>query len=177
MNHETVELAFVGVAALALFVQTIILVAIYAGISKATKSLKQEVDEIKASVMPTAEKTRDLVEKTRLLVDRLTPKVESTVTDFSELAHLLRVQASDVEVAVEQILDRVRRQTSRLDEMFTGTLDAVDKASSFVTKTVSKPVRQVSGILASAKAIFESLRSSDTSYRDRAMHDDKDLFV
>jgi hypothetical protein len=46
---------------------------------------------------------------------------------------------------------------------------------------VSKPVRQLSGLLASVKAIIESLRStgksSNSPYREQGIHDDKDLFV
>jgi len=61
--------------------------------------------------------------------------------------------------------------------MFTGTMDAVDKASTFVAETVSKPIRQVSGLLAALKAIVESLRSSDSAYREPSLHDDKDMFV
>jgi len=177
MNHDMIELAFVGVAALALVMQTIILLALYIGVSKSTKSIKSDFDDMRASITPTVEKARDLVEKTRTLVDRVSPKVESTATDMAELAHLLRTQAADVEVAVEQILERVRTQTGRIDTMFSGTLDAVDKASGFVTHAVEKPVRQISGLVAALKAIVESLRTSEAHYREHDIHDDKDLFV
>lgn len=177
MNHDMIELAFVGVAALALVMQTIILLALYIGVSKSSKSLKSDFDDMRASITPTVDKARDLVEKTRTLVDRVSPKVESTATDMAELAHLLRTQAADVEVAVEQILERVRTQTGRIDTMFSGTLDAVDKASGFVTHAVEKPVRQISGLVAALKAIVESLRTSDAHYHERDIHDDKDLFV
>jgi len=177
MDHETIELAFVGVAALALVMQTIILLAIYIGVNKGRKSLKSDFDDMRSSIMPTVDKARELVDKTRTLVDRVSPKVESTATDVAELAHLLRTQAADVEVAVEQVLERIRTQTGRIDHMFSGTLDAVDKASGFVTHAVEKPVRQISGLVAALKAIVESLRSSETHYHEQGIHDDKDMFV
>ncbi|HEY1903926.1 MAG TPA: hypothetical protein VGG56_15945 [Terracidiphilus sp.] len=181
MNHDMIELAFIAVAALALLTQAIILLAIYSGMSKAVKSLKQDFEDMKSSVLPTAEKTRDLVEKSRTLVERVSPKLESTVTDLSELAHLLRTQVTDVEAAVEQILERVRQQSNRIDGMFSGTLDAVDKASGFVTNAVSKPVRQLSGVLAALKAVIESLRTYDSSYQgahdERGIRDDQNLFI
>jgi hypothetical protein len=85
-------------------------------------------------------------------------------------------------------VDRVRRQTNRLDKMFTGVLDSVDKAGAFVADAVSKPVRQISGLLASLKAIVESLRNSAApahhethAHRDRSQGDraqsDTDMFV
>jgi uncharacterized protein YoxC len=177
MDHETIELACIGVGALALLMQAVILLAIYLGIGKAAKSLKEDIDDIRSSVMPVVDNTREMV--TRL--SKLTPKVESTVTDVSELARIMRTQAADVEASLEQILESVRKQTSRIDTMFTGTLDTVDKASVFVTEVVSKPVRQLSGLLASVKAIIESLRSTGQStnspFREQGIHDDKDMFV
>jgi hypothetical protein len=58
-------------------------------------------------------------------------------------------------------MERMNRQFTRVDSMFTSTLDTVDRATSFVTGTVSKQVRQLSAVLASAKAIIESLRSPE----------------
>jgi methyl-accepting chemotaxis protein len=177
MNHETIEMVCIALGAAALAMQTVVLVAIYIGASKAIKQMKQELDEVRKSVMPMVENTREMLGHTREAIVRLTPKLESTVTDFAELAQTLRSQAADIEVAVDQILVRVRNQTSRIDTMFSGTLDAVDKASTFVAETVSKPVRQLSGLLASVKAIVESLRASDPSYREQHVNNDKDMFV
>ena len=177
MNHDMIELAFVGVAALALVGQTIILLALYIGVSKSTKSFKSDFEDMRASITPTMDKTRDLVEKTQTLIDKVSPKIESTTADFAELARLLRTQAADVEEAIGEILERVRLQTGRIDHMFSGTLDAVDKASGFVTHAVEKPVRQISGLVAALKAIIESLRTSDGHRHDQGVRDDEDLFV
>jgi len=177
MNHEMIEMVCIALGAGALVMQAIILLAIYIGVSKSTKHTKEQIDEVRASVMPVVDQTREVLGHTREVLVRLAPKVESTVTDFSELAKKLRSQAEDVEVAVDQILVRVRNQTSRIDTMFTGTLDAVDKASVFVAETVAKPVRKLSGVLAALKAIVESLRASDPSYQQQNIHNDKDMFV
>ena len=177
MNHETIEMVCIALGAAALVMQTVVLVAIFIGVSKSTKKMKEEIDEIRTSVMPMVDNTREMLVHTREVILRLTPKVEATVTDFAALAQTLRAQAADIEVAVDQILVRVKNQTSRIDTMFSGTLDAVDKASVFVAETVSKPVRQLSGLLASVKAIVESLRASDPSYREQHVNNDKDMFV
>ena len=170
MDHETIELAFVIVGALALLTQTAILLAIYLGVSKAAKSMKEEIEELRSSVVP-------VVRTTRNLLDHVGPKVEQTANDLAALTHSLRAQAMEMEGAVTEIVDRVRKETGRIDTMFSNTLDAVDKASAYVTQTVSKPVRQLSGILASFKAIVESLRSNETSFREPVIHNDKDMFV
>jgi uncharacterized protein YoxC len=158
------------IAALALVTQTIILLAIFQGISKAAKALKLEMEGIRSSVMPVVQKTRDLV-------DRLSPKVEHTVTEVGDLVHGLRVHAEELEASLTEILERVRKETGRVDTMFSNTLDALDRAGTYVTQTVSKPVRQLSGLLAAMKAIVESLNASAPSHREPLIHDDKDMFV
>jgi uncharacterized protein YoxC len=177
MDHETIELACIGVAALALLMQTVILFALYRGVNKAAQSMKNDIEDLRSSVTPILETTRQVAGTTRELVVRLTPKVEATVTDVAELVRGLRAQAADVEAATEEILARVRRQTGRIDTMFSGTLDAVDKASAFVSEAVGKPVRQLSGLLAGLRAVVESLQASDRSYREPTLQDDKDMFV
>lgn len=169
-DHETIELIFVAIAALALLTQTFILLAIFLAVKKGVGSLKGEVEEIRASVMPVMQKTRDIVE-------RLSPAVEQGVTDLASVARVLRAQAAAVDETIADVLDRVRNETSRIDAMFSGTLDAVDRAGAYVTEVVSKPVRQVSGILASIRAIIESLTTSNPGYREPVIHDDKDMFV
>jgi uncharacterized protein YoxC len=184
MNHDTIELACIGVAALALFVQTVILLALYRGMTKAAQSIKEEIEDLRSSVMPVVDSTRELVGSTREMLDstralavRVGPKVETAVTDVAELARVLREQAADVEALAGDVLERVRKQTARIDAMVSGTLDSVDKASAFVTEAVARPVRQLSGLLAGVKAIVESLRSTEAGFREPGVHDDKDMFV
>lgn len=184
MNHETIELACIGVGALALLMQAIVLFAIYLGINKATKSLKEEIEEMRSSVMPIVDNTRETLARLTALtprVEALIPKVESTATDAADLARRCRAQMVNVEATLEDVLERVRKQTVRVDGIFSDTLDTVEKASVFVTETVSKPVRQLSGLLAGLKAIVESLRASTQSvnaaFREHEVHDDTDMFV
>ncbi len=177
MNHETIELACIGLGALALLIQSIVLLAIFVGMGKATKKMQEEIEDIRSSVMPVVKDTKELVESARALFIRLSPKVESTVTDVAELTRVFRAQAADVEVSLEEILGKARKQAGRIDGMVSGTLDAVDNAAAFVTETVSKPVRQLSGVLAGIKAAVESLGASNSKYHEPGVHDDKDMFV
>ena len=177
MNHETIELACIALGALALLIQSIVLLAIFLGMGKATKKMQEEIEDIRSSVMPVVKDTKELVENARALCIRLSPKVESTVTDVAELTRSFRAQAADVEVSIEEILGKARKQAGRIDSMVSGTLDAVDNAAAFVTETVSKPVRQLSGVLAGIKAAVESLGASNSKYHEPGVHDDKDMFV
>ncbi len=177
MNNEIIQLACIAVIALGVLVQTILLLAMSLGMRKGLTALKDQVEDMKSSVMPTVEKARALIEETSGFITRVGPRVESTANDMAAIAGTLRAQAVEVEVAVGEILEKVGKQSSRIDTMFSETLDAVDKASSFVVQTVGKPVRQLSGLVAGVKAAVDSLRTNGHPVRERAVREDKDLFV
>jgi uncharacterized protein YoxC len=181
MNNEIIQLAGIALIAVCVLVQTILMLAMFIGLGKGLRALKEQVEDMKTSVMPTVEKTQLLLEKTsqfvdktNAFVDRMGPKVESAATDAAAFVSGVRRQAEDVEVALGEILQRVDKQSRRIDDMFSGTMDAVDKASSFVTQTVGKPVRQLSGLLAGVKAAVESFRTDNHPIREREVRDERD---
>jgi uncharacterized protein YoxC len=170
MDHGTIELVCIAVIAFAVLLQTIILLAVFVGLGKTAKLIKEELEVMRSSVLPALKNTSEVLA-------RVSPKLESTVNDVSELARMMRKQAADAEVSVEQVLETVRRQTGRVDSMMTSALDALDRASDFATKAVGKPARQISGLLAGIRAAIETLSSGSVDRRRNGSEDDKDMFI
>ena len=102
---------------------------------KTIVSLQSDVQELRTTAMPILNRTRETLEK-------VTPKIESVATDVADLAHRLKEQSVEFEAVAGEILDRVHRQTSRVDNMFTGMVDGVEHASNLVADTITRPVRQ-----------------------------------
>lgn len=165
IDNQTIMLAIVAVTAMAVLLQAFILLGIFISVRKAARSLKDQVEELRSAVIPVVNNTRDLI-------TRVTPYVESTVYDVATMAHELREQTAQVEITTKDILARLRKQSSRVDAMLSTVLDAVDRAGSFLTDAVSKPARQLAGVLASVKAVVESLRSSDATFRQPPLPED-----
>ena len=172
LDTSPLQLILVALVALALLAQAAVLFAFFIVLRKLAKSILEEIQELRSSVTPVVDKTRDLL-------TRVAPKVEETTTDLAALAHTLRVQAADMQTAADEIVARVRRQTSRVDSMLSSVLDAVDRAGVFMADTITKPMRQLSAFLASAKAVVESLRNSEGTPRKVAHRapEDRDRFV
>jgi phage-related protein len=172
IDNQTIELAIVAVIALAVLLQAFVLLAIFVALRKAAHTIEEKIEDLRSSVMP-------VVDSTRELIARMTPKVETTVDDLAVIVHRLREQTAQVESSAKEILERVRRQTSRVDAMLTTVLDTVDRAGGFINEAISKPMRQLSALLASVKAIVESLRESESAPRSQPTHpsDDEDRFV
>ncbi len=172
LDNQTIQLALVAAVALAMLIQAIVLLAALVALRKLARNITEQVEDMRSSVMPVIESTRDLFA-------RLAPKLEETTTDLAFLTRALRDQTADVQAAADEIIARARRQASRLDTMLSSVLDAVDRASVFMADTVAKPMRQLSAFLASAKAVVESLRSTDGASRAEANRGsgDNDMFV
>jgi hypothetical protein len=152
-EDQTIQLVIIAVAGLAVVMQAIILLAIFLSIKKTARSLQAQITELRSSVTP-------MIYSSREFFTRVAPKIEATTDDVAEIVHGWRARGDKLESTATEILGRVQRQTARLDEMLTGVLDSVDRVGGFVTDTVQKPVRQIAGILASIRAVVESLRAS-----------------
>jgi methyl-accepting chemotaxis protein len=172
LDNQIILLAFVVVTGVAVLLQAIILLAIFSAVRKAVASFREEAENLRTSVMPVIYDTRDLLANTQgtmtnlqafltdaqTFLNRVSPKVESVAADVVEITNTLRVQTAEMQSSALEMMERVHRQSDRVDGMITDFLNTVDRAGGFVAETVSRPVRQISGILRSAKAVVESLR-------------------
>jgi hypothetical protein len=179
LDNQTVLIALIAVTGLAALVQTIILLAIFFAFRKAARTFREEREKLNTTLMPVLYEARDAIAITRDILtsaqaffagaqgfmSRTTPKIEAAASDLEEMTHELLVQTGQLQSSAQEVLERVRKQGDRLDAMFSNLLDTVDRAGGFVTEFVSKPVRQVSGVLRAAKAVVESLRGSAAARR------------
>lgn len=170
MNNETLLVIFVGLTGFALLVQAIVMLAAFLTMRKTVISLQADVHEIRESAMPIIEKSRDTL-------DRLAPKIESVSNDVSDVVRTLREQTQQFQLVAGDVLDRVHRQTSRVDNMFTGVVDGVEHASNVVVDSVARPARQVSAILAGAKAFLGVLATGRRPGHRVEVTADEDMFV
>jgi methyl-accepting chemotaxis protein len=160
LDSQTIELAFIAIATLALILQTIFLIVLTTTISKSARSALEEIENLRSSVMP-------VIYKTREIITRISPKIEEAADELTALTRSLHAQTADVQVAANEVIGRVQRITARLDAMASTVLDSVERAAEFMTDTVAKPMRQITGVVASVRAIVDALRTVDDSPRSQ----------
>jgi hypothetical protein len=176
LDHDTLELLLIAVTAICILVQTVLLSVVFASVHKAIKALSSQADEFRTAAMPVINNTREFVQ-------RIAPKVEETAKNMAELSQSLKKNATEISQTIKEgttqvsasaieIAQRANVQSSRIDSMVTGALDGLDHAAVFVVDTVNKPIRQLSGLLASVKAIVEVLSGPQPPQRNsqRASH-------
>jgi ABC-type transporter Mla subunit MlaD len=151
---------------------------IFISLRKAASSTKGQLEELRSSIMPVVANTRDLLANMLDLFARVGPRIDAVSTDLAEITNGLRRQTTEIQVTADEIMDKVRRQSGRIDGMFSTVLDGVEKAGGFVAEAVGRPVRQISAVLASVKAVVDALRKPTGA--ERPAHTpaaDKDMFV
>lgn len=153
---------FVAFTAVAVILQAAILLGLFLTVRKTMKMVESEVAQLRATAAPLLNHTKDFVAG-------LTPKLDSVATDLTAVSRSLRAQMVEFQASTSEILERVHRQTGRVDSMFSGALDRVDHAGSVVGDAVHVPLRQLAGIAAFAKAAISSLRAGNSRGRADGM--------
>lgn len=184
MSNESILIAFVALTGFALLVQAIVLVAIFLTGKKALEKLRKDFEDLRQSAVPLFTATRDVLAKIAPKIEPITSDVVHTTaslravsSDLAGITAKVRTQVEGVESSTSDVLERFRRQAVRVDSMVTQTLDAADRAGAFLQTTVSVPARQLTGILAAAKAILESLRGREPAPRRAQPANDHETFV
>lgn len=169
-SMSPIEIAILVMVAVALLLQASFVLAVVIGMAKVSRTIKREIADVRSSVMP-------LLNDTRELVNNLKPNIESTAEDVSAILKSVRTQTATVETASTEIVERVRHQSARLDAMISELMDRADRTGAVVADRVGKPLRRLAGIVASAKAVVETLRSPNTAPASPRNRDDQDMFV
>jgi len=152
LNTETLLIIFVAFTGVSVLLQACVLLAIFFSLRKTAKSALEASEDFKSIVLP-------MVHSTKELIDRITPQVLTISSGLAELTETVKTETHGVKISVSEIMERLNRQTERLDIMLTTGLDAVERAGQVVETTVAGPVRQVNGIIAAIKAMIETYRS------------------
>lgn len=158
-STEMILTILVAVIAVAGLIQLIVFIAIFVAIKKGMTAAGEYANEFRSDIVPVLEHSKKLISTTRELITRLEPKLEAAATDVAELAHIASAEARKMQESADEIAERVRRQAARVDGMATDALNTVDRVGTFVNQAVSVPLRQVSGVVAAGKAIYDTLRA------------------
>jgi len=172
VNNETLLMIFVALTGAAVLLQAIVLLAMFFALRKTAKTMQAEISDLRSTITPVVNDTKDFL-------TRVGPKIDAVATDLVEIAHGLRTQGEEMQASAAEILERVRRQTGRLDVIATGFLDGMERAGAIVTQALNVPLRQINAVAAFAKALIGGLRAPVPQNAPRPTHSaaDKDLFV
>ena len=157
-DTQTIQLVLTAVAAGALALQTIFMIVMTVIAMKAMNTVKKELEEYRSVVIPVAEKMKPIVDRVNTMVNDLAPRIDEIGTQVTAMSKSLREQTAELQLATHEIIDRTRKQANRVDGITTSVLNRVERAGEVMSDAVVKPMRQLSGIIASVKAAVDALR-------------------
>src|SRR5204862_5332184 len=98
MENQTLLSACLALTAAAVVLQAGILVAMYLAVRKSSARMEALTTEVKTKVLPTAETVQSM------LVD-LRPKIDTLVTNSSEISRTIRSQVERVDATLNEVMD------------------------------------------------------------------------
>ena len=138
---------FIGITAAAVVLQFFILLVMAIVVFKLSAQLKKVADETESRVFPLIDSAKVLQQDVKAFLETSRPKIDVILDNAAHVTTTARTDFERVQVTLNDLLDRVRLQVIRADEMVTRTMDRVEETSERVQHSVMSPVRQVSGIM------------------------------
>ena len=162
--------AFIVVAAVAIVIQTVVMVSTLLALKPLIVKLTQVSGDLQVKVQPI------LASTTRILADS-EERIKSILADTAEITQTARQEAQKVDRVVTEALDKLRLQIIRTDQLVTGALEATQEAGTKVRRTVLGPVNQISALLKGLKVGLDVIRGNRHSHPDGGVPQDEELFI
>ncbi|HLI63298.1 MAG TPA: hypothetical protein VKV05_07845 [Terriglobales bacterium] len=150
---------FIAVTAAAVVLQMLILLAMSLTVRKLSSRLEALADRIEdmagtvqTRVLPVIDNVKTVQQEVKAFLDTSRPKAEALMQDLTDISATARQSMERIDATVNDVVDRVRLQVIRGDEMLSRTMDRLEETSEKVQHTVLSPVRQVSGIVQAISA-------------------------
>ena len=147
MNMSDNLTLFIAVTAAAVVLQMFILLAMCWVMFRLSKKLRTVTDETQSRLLPILDNAKVMQQEVKSFLETSRPKIDVILDNLAHVTTTARTDMERVDTTLHDLLDRLRLQVIRTDEMVTRTLDRVEETSNRVQHSVMSPVRHVSGIV------------------------------
>jgi methyl-accepting chemotaxis protein len=147
-GNSTLLMIFVGMVAIAMVVQAIVVAVAAFGAMKARKRAIEIAEELRLKALP-------IIDKVTIVAHELHPKITVITDNIVDTTHVVRAKAADFDSTITDINKKARAQTARVDEMVSSVLDSTAHVAATAQKAVNIPVREFSGLMAGLKAAID----------------------
>jgi len=161
---------FTAATALGVLIQAGILLGMFIGLRKLQVKLEHILNHTTDYALP-------LIASTKVTLEELSPKLKIISSNLVEVSETLKSESRNIKGSVDDVLEKTRAQTARVDEMVSGTLDGISSASAAIQHGIEVPLRHISGIFNGLRAGFETLRDKKTPVTSDPIVQATDEFV
>jgi hypothetical protein len=161
IDAQVVTLVFTIVTGVGVLLQAFVLLGMFLGLRETHKKIHSISERVEGDIVP-------LVANIREIVHDLTPKIQTISSNLVETSVTVKTQAANVSNVVQDVSNRTRQQTARVDGIVTHALNTLSQASIAVERGISAPLRQFNGLLSGLRAGFDTLRAKESETVRRA---------
>jgi len=172
-GNSKLLMIFVGIAAFALLTQALVAVFVGVGSLKALKALQTQVSELREKAMPLIVHSQTLVNEFTPKIREITDKVVIITAHVEEIAAVAREKVNefsptisaanktvvDATQTVQNVNRKTQDQISRVNGMITTSLDAASRLGVAIEHGITKPGREIAGIVSGLRAGLDTLLS------------------
>lgn len=161
---------FVGMVAVAMVAQAIVIIVAAVGAIKVRKRFLEIAEEVRLKALP-------IIDSSHNVLHDLQPKVRTITDNLVETSHVVRAKAQEFDSTISDVNHKARAQAARVDEMVSSVLDTTANVASTAQSAVKIPVREFSGLMAGLKAGIDVLvgrGKHSTNSHDRKARDYED---
>lgn len=158
---QTLFLIFTIAVVLAVVIQAGVFLGLYLIARSAVAKAEKLTGDLSGKAQP-------LIAQTRTIVEDLSPKIRTISANLVEISNTVKHQTQHVNSTVDDVVDKTRHQAERVDEMVSAILNGVTHAGETIQAGVSKPVRQVNGLVQGVRVAVETFFSKSKPARPYA---------
>jgi hypothetical protein len=166
---ETLLIVFIVVTSVAVVIQAGILVGLFIAVKKSTARMETLANEVHTRAIPTLDAAQSMITEYR-------PKLDTIIANASDASTVVKDQVANLNSTVTEVVDRVRFQVVRADDLTTRVMDRVEHATAIVGHTVVSPIQKASGVMqgitTGLSVLFGKNRRGPTRVRNR-----DDMFI
>ena len=152
MQVPWVYILFTALVAVGILLQAGVLLGILIAVRAALKRAEKLTTMAEEHAIPALTSAKNLV-------DAVAPNLKVAAENMAAVRKSLRTESKHVTETLDGVRRKTEGQAERVDEMITGTLNAVADATASVQRAVTAPVRQVHAVLNGLRAGLDVLRS------------------
>ena len=173
MSGNTVVLTiFVGITAAVFVGQLILLYFVYKAIEKSSERMESIASRMEQRAAPALAAAHAILEDAQ-------PKIGEITSNLAQASAMIRSQVAGAAQATGEIVERVRMQAARLDDLIHSTADKVEQTTDFLQTSVITPVRRVQAIVSAVNAGIGFLRRNRAGKKgpQLAAEEDEEMFI
>jgi len=143
---------FVIIIAVALLVQTAVLVALFLQLRRTHQKVGRVLGDLQARLGPILTRVQIMLEETQ-------PRVSGMVADAAHVVYLARTQAQKVDRLFTEAADRLRSQLNHVDRILTGVMETLEDAGSGFRRSFWEPMQKATAVIRGVKAGLDFFRT------------------